>query len=355
MDVGLLMIFQNYLGRGNDGDMVRGEMAIAERAEDLGYDKLWPAEHHFTNYSACPDNVQFLSWLAGRTRTLRLGTGAVIVPWNDPLRVVEKMVMLDHLSGGRAVLGLGRGLARTEYHHFGIDMSESRDRFDEAARMIIDALDTGFIEGKGPYYEQVRTPIRPAPLEGFRDRFYCVGMSPESVEQCAVLGARLMTFSQKPWELYKAETLDAYQASFRRHHGREAPPPLTGDLMFCHEDAAQAEALAGEYMSNYFLSIVEHYEIMSEHFERAKGYDYYASAAEMFRQVGIEPAVKTYVAIQNWGTPEQILEKLRVRHELLGPFELNLVSSYGGMPLETAQASVELFARECLPELSKWD
>jgi alkanesulfonate monooxygenase SsuD/methylene tetrahydromethanopterin reductase-like flavin-dependent oxidoreductase (luciferase family) len=355
MDVGLLTIFQNYQGRGSDAEMVRGEMAIAERAEDLGYDKLWPAEHHFTNYSACPDHVQFLSWLAGRTSRIRLGTGAVIVPWNDPLRVVEKMVMLDHLSGGRAVLGLGRGLARVEYDHFGIDMSSSRERFDEAARMIIDALDTGFIEGKGPFYEQVRTPIRPAPLAGFRDRFYCVGMSPESVEQCAQLGARLMTFSQKPWELYKSETLDVFQASFRKHHGREAPPPLTGDLMFCHADAEKARTLAEEYMSNYFLSIIEHYEIMGEHFKDAKGYDYYASASEMFRAVGVEPAAKTYVAIQNWGTPDQILEKLRARRELLGPFELNLIACYGGMSLETAQESMALFARECLPELQSWD
>jgi len=164
-----------------------------------------------------------------------------------------------------------------------------------------------------------------------------------------------MTFSQKPWELYKTETLDAYQASFRKHQGCEAPPPLTGDLMYCHEDPATARATAEEYMANYFLSIVEHYEIMSEHFADAKGYDYYASASEMFRQVGLEPAVKTYVAIQNWGTPDEILEKLRARRALLGPFELNLVSSYGGMPLEMAQASIELFARECLPELETWD
>jgi alkanesulfonate monooxygenase SsuD/methylene tetrahydromethanopterin reductase-like flavin-dependent oxidoreductase (luciferase family) len=356
MDVGLLLIFQNYLGRGKDADMVRAEMSLAERAEDLGYHKLWPAEHHFTDYSACPDNVQFLTWLAGRTSTLRLGTAAVIVPWNDPLRVAEKIAFLDHLSGGRAVLGLGRGLSRTEYHHFMVDMSESRDRFDEASRMIIDALDTGTIEGKGPYYEQVRTPIRPAPLAGFRDRFYCVGMSPDSVEQCAALGARLMTFSQKPWQLYKTETLDVYRASFRRHHGKDAPPPLTGDLMFCHADAAQAEALAREYMSNYFLTIVNHYELMSEHFKKAKGYAYYASAADMFRAVGVEPAVKSYVTTQCWGTPDQILEKLRSRRELLeGPFELNLISQYGGMAPSLAQESVALFAREVLPELEKWD
>ncbi|HEM46400.1 MAG TPA: LLM class flavin-dependent oxidoreductase, partial [Alphaproteobacteria bacterium] len=141
MNVGILLIFQNYLGRGDDAEMVRGEMHIADLAEPLGFDFVWPAEHHFTDYSACPDNVQFLTWLAGRTERIRLGTGAVIVPWNDPLRVAEKMAFLDHLSGGRAILGLGRGLSRTEYAHFAIDMSESRERFDEGAQMIIDALE----------------------------------------------------------------------------------------------------------------------------------------------------------------------------------------------------------------------
>ena len=354
MNVGILLIFQNYLGRGSDEDMVRGEMRIADLAEPLGFDWLWPAEHHFTDYSACPDNVQFLTWLAGRTERIRLGTGAVIVPWNDPLRVVEKMAFLDHLSGGRAILGLGRGLSRTEYAHFAIDMGESRERFDEASQMIIDGLEKGFIEGDGPYYPQPRTEIRPRPRAGFRDRFYAVGMSPDSVEQCARLGARLMTFSQKPWELYRTETLDTYNAAWGRYQDGTPPPPLTGDLMFCHADPGRAEALAMEYMSNYFLTIVNHYELMSDHFKDAKGYDFYATAAELFSAVGLEPAVETYCQIQTWGTPEQILEKLSARRELLGPYELNMIASYGGMPVETAEESLRLFAAEVLPELQRW-
>ena len=354
MEVGILAIFQNYLGRGKDEEVVRGEMRLAEQAEDLGLDKYWPAEHHFTDYSAIPDNIQFLTWLAGKTSTIRLGTAAVIVPWNNPLRVVEKITLLDHLSGGRAVLGLGRGLSRIEYEHFGIDMGESRERFDEGARMIIDALDSGEISGDGKFYPQPLTPIRPRPLSGFRDRFYAVGMSPESVEQCAQLGARLMTFSQKPWELYAQETLKEYQAAFKKYHGIEAPPPLTGDLMFCHQDAAKAEAMAKEYMSNYFLTIIRHYEIMSDHFKDVKGYDYYATSGELFAKVGIEVAAQTYVQVQSFGTPEQILEKLRWRRELMGDFELNMVSFYGGMDVDVAEQSLQLFSKEVLPELQGW-
>src|SRR5262245_19639723 len=334
--------------------MVAGEMRLAELAEPLGYDKVWCVEHHFTDYGACPDNLQYLSWLAGRTSTIRLATGAVIVPWNNPLRVAEKVALLDHLSGGRAVLGLGRGLARVEYAGFGIEMGESRRRFDEASRMIIDALDRGYIEGAGPFYPQPRTEIRPRPLAGFRDRFYCVGMSADSVEQAAALGARLMIFSQQLWESFADGSLKDYRESYRKHHGGAPPPPLTGDLMFCHEDPGAAEELAMTYMPNYFLTIIRHYEIMSDHFKHTEGYDYYGTAGELFNQLGLETAAKGYCHVNCWGSPEQILEKLRHRWQLLGGFELNVIANYGGMPPDVAERSIRLFAQEVLPELKRW-
>lgn len=354
MDVGLLAIFQNYQGRGEDADMVKGEMKLADLAEPLGFDKIWAAEHHFTDYSAVPDNFLYLSYVAGRTERIQLGTGAVIVPWNDPLRVVEKLSMLDHLSGGRAVLGLGRGLARVEYDAFGIPMDSSRERFDEGAAMIVEALETGFIEGKGPYYEQARTEIRPRPLAGIRDRFYCVGQSPVSVEQAAHLGAKLMVFSQEPWEMFKEGALASYRRAFESEHGREIPGFLCGDLMFCHRDADRVEELAMEYTTNYFLSIIQHYELMQDHFKQARGYEHYASASDAFKAVGLEVAARTYCSVQTWGTPEQILEKLRWRYELLGPFELSVIANYGGMPASLMEESVSLFAEEVLPELHGW-
>jgi alkanesulfonate monooxygenase SsuD/methylene tetrahydromethanopterin reductase-like flavin-dependent oxidoreductase (luciferase family) len=354
VQVGILLIFQNYLGRGRDEDVVAAQMQLAELAEELGFDKVWAVEHHFTDYAACPDNVAFLSWLAGRTRKIGLATGAVIVPWNDPLRVAEKIALLDHLSGGRAVLGLGRGLARVEYEHFGIDMSTSRARFDEGARMILDGLEKGFVEGTGPWYPQLRTEIRPRPLRGIRDRFYCVGMSPDSVEQAAALGGRLMTFTQQLWQSYAEGPLRAYRESYRRHHGAEAPPPLTGDLLYCHADAGAAEAKGLEYMTDYFLTIARHYELMGEHFKSAKGYEYYATAGELFRQVGLEPAARAYCSVNTFGTPEQVLAKLRWRHELLGGYELSVIPHYGGMAAAEAEASLRLFAEAVLPEVHRW-
>ena len=354
MKVGILGIYQNYQGRTSDAEMMRDELRIAELAEPLGFDSYWPPEHHFTDYSACPDNLQILSWLAGRTSRIGLGTGAVIVPWNHPLRVAEKVALLDHLSNGRAILGLGRGLSRLEYRHFQIDMNEARDRFDEGSRMILEALEKGEIEGAGPYYPQVRTPIRPRPLRGFRDRFYCVGLSPESVEQAARLGATLMTFTQMPWEMYASGPLAAYRKAFREHQRREAPWPLTGDLMFCDASAERAEAMAREHMANYFLSIANHYELTSQHFKETKGYELYANASEALRAVGMETALTTYLGIQTWGTPQGILERFEARKRLLGGFETLVIARYGGMQVGDAEASLRLFAEQVLPEVHAW-
>ena len=354
MDVGVQMIFQNYRGECSDGEVVAAEMHTATQAELLGFDKIWPVEHHFTDYAACPDNTQFLSWAAAKTERIGLATGAFILPWNDPLRVAEKITLLDHMSGGRAILGLGRGLARREYAGFGIDMGESRARFDEAAAMILDALDCGFIEGDGPHYPQARTPIRPRPLRGFRDRLYSVGMSPESVEQAAKLGAQLMVFSQMPWESFATSTLVAYRDTFEQTHGRPAPPVLTVDLMLCHEDAGTAEALASEHMAAYYISVLDHYEIMSEHFKKTKGYEMYAAAADVLGQLDIQEIARGYVAVQSGGTPQQILDSLATRRELLGDFELSVIVNYGGLPFAAAAASMETFSRKVLPEVRGW-
>src|SRR3546814_21003224 len=112
-------------------------------AEAMGFDFAACVEHHFTDYAACPDPVQALSYVAAKTKTIKLMPAAIILPWNDPLRVVEKMAMLDSLSEGRAVLGMGRGAARREFKSFGRDLADSREIFDDAALILLAGLETG--------------------------------------------------------------------------------------------------------------------------------------------------------------------------------------------------------------------
>ena len=106
MDVGLQLIFSSYGWDDlSDVDVYKHETELALMAEELGFDCIWPTEHHFRDYSFCPDNIEFLSYIAGRTERIDLGTAAVILPWNDPLRVAEKIVMLED----KTIWPLGEG------------------------------------------------------------------------------------------------------------------------------------------------------------------------------------------------------------------------------------------------------
>ena len=116
MDVGLMMIFASYGWDNIADDQVWDEdLRLARQGPGLGFDVLWSAEHHFFDYSFCPDNLQLMTYLAGVCPDIDLGTAAVILPWHDPLRVAEQASVLDLLCNGRLRLGFGRGLARREF------------------------------------------------------------------------------------------------------------------------------------------------------------------------------------------------------------------------------------------------
>ena len=352
MNVGIQMVFQSH-GYGpevTDAQVVDEEVRLGVLADELGFDALWPVEHHFEDYAFCPDNVLFLAHMAARTSRISLGTGAVILPWNDPLRVAEKISLLDHLAGGRVLFGIGRGLARREYEPFGIPMDESRDRFDEAARMVIDALETGFIEGDGPHYPQPRTRIRPAPDRSFRDRLFCVAMSPDSVVAAADLGARMVVFSQRSWR-DQATAMATYRERFIERHGREPGPPVTCDFVYCDTDAGRAEENAHTHIASYLTSVMQHYELASDHFKEAKGYEAYGSAVDLLRSIGLEQLCEMYLGVNVWGTPDQILDRLRERREIIGDFDLTACFRYAGLPYDDAEASMRTFAAEVLPVL----
>ena len=356
MDVGILMPFASDGWPGiTDTQVYDEELKLALLAEELGFDVAWAAEHHFFGYSFCPDNTQLLAYLAGATTRIDVGTAAVIMPWHDPLRVAESIALLDNVAKGRLRFGVGRGLSRREYAPFnGVEMDESRGRFDEGTAMVIEALKTGFMEGDGPYFPQPRVEIRPRPERSFDDRFYCVASSDDSVDAAARFAGRMTMFADRAWE-HRMPSIESYRKQFLALHGREAPRLMTADFCLCMADAAQAAEAAHRYMGTYLGSLLEHYEVMGDHFAVTEGYAAYAKAAEVLKRVGESGFLKMFMGATSWGTPDQILANLEERRATIGPFEFTTAFRYGGIPFEEAEASMRLFAEEVLPVLKSWD
>ena len=352
MKVGMASIFQNPGRRRPDHEVYREELRLADLAEPLGLDSVWSVEHHFTDYTMCPDVLQFLTYMAGRTRRVQLGSMVVVLPWHDPVRVAEEVSMLDAISGGRLILGLGRGAGKVEFDGFRLSMDESRQRFVESAQLLLRGLETGYAEYDGTYVKQPRIAIRPAPFKSFRGRTYAAAVSPESVPIMAELGVGVLIIPQKPWGEV-AKELSAYRSVYRQVNGEDAPPPICAGWTFCDPDGDRAREMARRYVGGYFQSVLAHYQFAGDHLKTTKGYEYYGKFSEKIATYGAEGVIDFFTDLQVAGTPEQCYEKILDIRRRVGNDHFVGVFSYAGMPYDEAERNLRLFAGEVMPALQK--
>jgi alkanesulfonate monooxygenase SsuD/methylene tetrahydromethanopterin reductase-like flavin-dependent oxidoreductase (luciferase family) len=353
MHVGTGIIFQGSGEGRTDRNVYRNELRLGDLIEPLGFESIWGVEHHFTDYTMCPDVLQYLTYFAGRTHKIQLGSMVVVLPWHDPLRVAEQVVMLDHFSDGRFIFGIGRGLGRVEFEGFGVNQEESRERFTESAQMILQGLERGYCEFSGKFVKQTRRELRPRPFKSFRGRTYAAAVSPESAIIMAKLGIGILIIPQKPWEMVAKELAD-YRRTFHEVNGTDAPPPICAGWTFCDENPERARELAYRYIGGYWKTVVKHYELIGDHLTKMKGYESYADMQmKASAPGGVDAMTEFFVNLQVWGTPEQCYEKILEVQKRTGAEAYVGVFSYAGMPYDIAEANMRLFATEVMPELKK--
>ena len=150
-------------------------------------------------------------------------------------------------------------------------------------------------------------------------------------------------------------TFETYRRLFKEHHGKDAPPPLVIDFLYCDHDVKKAEARARKHVIGYFLSVLQHYEMLDEKFGKQKGYEAYAIAADIMRAAGKEASSETFLDVQAWGSPRMIIDRLAARHDVLGDFETIVCPSYSGLPFDEIRDSLELFSKEVMPAIREME
>jgi alkanesulfonate monooxygenase SsuD/methylene tetrahydromethanopterin reductase-like flavin-dependent oxidoreductase (luciferase family) len=358
MHVGMTAIFQNPEGNDGNPDLDAGvyaaEYAMSDKAEALGFDSLWGVEHHFNGYAMCPDPLKFLTYFAARTQKIRLGTMVVVAPWHDPVRVAEDSSVLDHISGGRNIIGIGRGVAKSEFDGFRLDMNQSRQLLIENIQAVQVGLETGYVELDGEVVKQPRVAIRPKPARSFDGRMYASAASPESYPIFGKLGVGLLFIpGQRTWDQIAGD-LDNYTQAFRAAHpGKDPPMPIFAGWTFVDEDPARAQELGRKYIGGYVHSAYTHYQADAAHMKGIKGYEYYAASADRMKAAGVTRETTSAAFVDNhvWGTPDQCVEKITMIREKLGACAFLAIFNYAGMPVEEAHRNQELFAAKVLPRL----
>ena len=355
MHVGMATGFAHQRGDSYpDAQFIREELDNLVLAEELGFDSVWITEHHFSDYSLSNDPLQLLTYVAGRTKRIKLGTQCIIVPWHNPARLAEKIVNLDIMSGGRAILGFGGGLAPHEFTGLGIDQNKSRALYSDILDVLIPALETGVLEGEGAYGVQPRVELRPRPIKSFEGRKFCGSLSGSSMRSAAQHGFGNMVLmlpqrgKETPPDLYR----EVWQEV--RGDGSLPPAPMLSGNFYIDEDGDYAEEQGRKYLANTMRAALKNYSLTEEGaFDAIKGYEHYSKM--YVPPEGVEDYVSEFGKSAVTGTPQMILDRMWELKEIYKPQGFFPHVYFGGMPQEEALKNMHLFAEKVLPELKSWE
>jgi alkanesulfonate monooxygenase SsuD/methylene tetrahydromethanopterin reductase-like flavin-dependent oxidoreductase (luciferase family) len=208
-----------------------------ELAERLGFHSFWLPENHFVGKNTLPAPLLLLAVIAARTRHLRLGTGSYLLPIRHPVQIAEEVAVLDRLSEGRVILGVGRGYQPEMFDVFGVPSSEKRRRFDDALRVMRHAWSGGALLDARDADDATPVVMHPAPVQQPHPPIWIAAFGPLALDQAGRTGC--------PYLASPVESLDRLIENFTRY--REAaeeadvlPSPTIAVMrtVFISKDAA---------------------------------------------------------------------------------------------------------------------
>jgi alkanesulfonate monooxygenase SsuD/methylene tetrahydromethanopterin reductase-like flavin-dependent oxidoreductase (luciferase family) len=339
---------------------------VGVEAERLGYWSYWTTEHHFasdrnyhpygttddeypiTDYDMAADPFLLLTYLAAKTKTLRLGTAVSILHWDHPIRIVERAAMLDVLSGGRLELGVGRGVGFRETQVFGVptDPATNSRRYYEAVEILRRAWSGEEFSFDGEFYQVPPITVTPQPER----QPIPIWMGSASDDSAAFAGREGLPYATVTWPLtgmknykHKKEVYEEAAAEAGQDIAQHSIPHYL--YTYCAESEQEAAEMGYKHMIQFQYIVEAHYEFGRKHEENKLGHN--ADIRHQLDELARHPVEHHMI-----GTPAQLIERL---HEFKREVDLNylvLNVHYGGMPLEATLKSLRLFSEKVMPHFA---
>lgn len=340
-----------------DNAVFQEDLRFLGLVEDLGFDDLWTVEHHFSPYAETSNPLQYLSFWAGRTSRIGLGTMVIVLPWHDPIRVAEEIIALQHFLGHDRdlTIGFGRGVARREYGGFRIPQGESRERFAEALEIIKRGVGLERFSFEGRYFtvpdvsQRPQSPhlsLRPTPLDRARllDSFHAAWGSAGSAPRLAAQGLKPLIIPQRATWHYEKELADFYDAGSSAGH--DPASPVVAQWVYCSTDRDVMER-GRRAMTTTNECLETNYEFSAQYHGDVPGYESWSAIQEGVAEDIAEDAII--------GTPEQCIAKLESLNDLLHPRQFNFAFKFGDLTSAEADRSIRLFAEEVMPHVKQFE
>lgn len=317
-------------------------LALVRDAEQAGFDVAWFAEHHFGNYCMCPSPLLMAAHCAGITERIKLGAAVLVLPLYHPMRVLQELGMVDMLSNGRLIIGLGSGYQNYEFDRFGVDLKENWAMTHEFMDILEMGLDEGSVTYDGEYYKVPETPIAVRMLQS-NPRVFTAGNEPRYLERAAKRGyTPIATVGSQP-----LEAMLRVKAHVGEHFAKAG---CTGDnfpfgmqrSVFVTDDGA--EALFAAEQSIYTARLVMAFR---GGYEKVDGFEIIPQPFDG------EPTPEEVVETLPMGDVETCAARIVAEIEAVRPSHYSFFMQYGAIDGAAARRSLERLVTEVLPLVDK--
>ena len=342
-------LFHQFPGQSAQ-DVYDYQLEIIELLEELGFDGVWVAEHHFREYGVVPSIFNLLSFLASRTERLRLGSGIVVLPLHNPIHIAEEAAMVDLLSGGRLQLGIGRGYQSIEFESFGLDLAEARDRFNEALDMIIGLWTEEDFHFAGKFYATGNAiTLMPKPVQRPHPPLHVAAVSPETVELYAARGLPILADPAAPFRKI-ARAAETWHTTAKEHGIDVGAAELVATRsVYVAPTIEQARADQERFEAMFDRSRI--FNRQSAPFDTttgkvAKGFEYYQ---DRYLKGGLVGPDFRWDQLEIIGDPERVINQIKMVQDM---GYSNLMCDFGStrpLPIEEMRRVLTFFAREVIP------
>ena len=337
MKLGLFLLAGQFPGM-TEGDALTGAVDNAVTAEQAGLDSVWFAEHHFITYGVCPSAVALAAYVLGRTSRISVGTGVCMLSNRHPVALAEETALLDHASGGRFELGVGRGGPWVDLEVFGTGLARFEDGFSESLGLLLTGLEHGRVAPpeRSPFFRFRSVPLVPRPASRPRPPVVVAATTPATAEAAAVRGLPLLLGLHADDD-EKCELLAGY-AKVAADHGHDPGSVEHVAAVVCHiaDSQAEAEADLRAAMPAWIREGVGRYVSISPAPRTVRDANAY---------------VEHLLRIHPIGRPEQCVERLRKSAERTGIRRALLMVEGTGDQRRTTQTVLRLGA-EVAPRLA---
>jgi alkanesulfonate monooxygenase SsuD/methylene tetrahydromethanopterin reductase-like flavin-dependent oxidoreductase (luciferase family) len=231
---------------GPDVDSGQGYKQFVEynvEAEALGYHATFLVEHHFTGFGQVSASLSLLTWVAAKTKTLRLGTAVLVLPWHNPVLIAEQAATIDLLSDGRLDFGVGKGYRHNEFAGFCVPIEEAEARFDESLDVIVKAwISKHRFSHQGRFWRFDDIIVEPPTAQKPHPPMWMAAGSPPSIRQVAARGYNLLLDQFASFDAV-SERIAIYKAALEEN-GRAFDPMSVGvaRAYYVAKDRADKEA-----------------------------------------------------------------------------------------------------------------